>query len=199
LIFKIIFIRKSQIYIFGMYLNLFEFETGFDLDLKLGFKFNSAAKVFRKHFYFSFAGQLQFGPNFTFSPAAGLLFSLFISSVCPSVSPGPVSLWDQPITVVFPFLQTVFSSTTTVGFTPAAARPNVEPACPLPSCGKMERCRRPYASPPHRFPLPIKTPPASPIKNRRLSCHLDQLPPRPFTPIKGRCTSVVLPCTHPRP
>jgi hypothetical protein len=46
--FKIILIQKSQISIFRKCLNLFEFKNVFDLNLNLGFKFNSTANIFQK-------------------------------------------------------------------------------------------------------------------------------------------------------
>jgi hypothetical protein len=61
-------IQKSQISIFRKGLNLFEFENLFDFDLNLGFKFNSAAKIFQKHFHFLWAAQNRFRPNPRCSP-----------------------------------------------------------------------------------------------------------------------------------
>jgi hypothetical protein len=56
-------IQKSQISIFRKGLNLFEFKNVFDLDLNLGFKFNSAAKIFQKRFHFLWEAQNRFQPS----------------------------------------------------------------------------------------------------------------------------------------
>jgi hypothetical protein len=68
--FKIILIQKSQISIFRKGLNLFEFENVFDLDLNLGFKFKSAAKIFQKHFSFSLTSKKSLLAQFTMQPAS---------------------------------------------------------------------------------------------------------------------------------
>jgi hypothetical protein len=61
-------IQKTQISVFGKYLNLFEFKNTFDLNLNLGFKFKFAEKKLEKLFYFSLASPTQFGPNLPFGP-----------------------------------------------------------------------------------------------------------------------------------
>jgi hypothetical protein len=78
--FKIIFIQKYQFFVFEKHLNVFEFKARFDLDLKLGFKFNSAAKVFQKHFHFLFRSPTPIMAQFTFSPTT----SCFLFSFLPS-------------------------------------------------------------------------------------------------------------------
>jgi hypothetical protein len=45
--FKTILIQKSQIPIFGKYLNLFELKNVFDLNFNFGFKFKTAEKKFK--------------------------------------------------------------------------------------------------------------------------------------------------------
>jgi hypothetical protein len=51
--FKTILIQKSQISIFGKYLNFFELKNVFDLNFNFGFKFKTTEKKFQKLFYFS--------------------------------------------------------------------------------------------------------------------------------------------------
>jgi hypothetical protein len=60
------FFQKSQISVFGKYLNLFEFENVFDLNFNFGFKFKTAEKKFQKLFYFS-GGPNQFRPKLSWS------------------------------------------------------------------------------------------------------------------------------------
>jgi hypothetical protein len=68
--FKIILIQKSQISIFRKGLNLFEFKNVFDLDLNLGFKFKSAAKIFEKHFSFSLGSPKLLSAQSAMQPAS---------------------------------------------------------------------------------------------------------------------------------
>jgi hypothetical protein len=51
--FKTILIQKSQISIFGKYLNLFELKDVFDLNFNFGFQFKTTEKKLQKLFYFS--------------------------------------------------------------------------------------------------------------------------------------------------
>jgi hypothetical protein len=81
--FKIFLIQKSQISIFRKGLNLFEFENVFDLDLNLGFKFKSAAKIFQKYFYFLLVAQKYFRPTTPCSPPVLFSFSLIFFATRP--------------------------------------------------------------------------------------------------------------------
>jgi hypothetical protein len=81
--FKIILIQKYQISIFRKGLNLFEFENVFNLDLNLGFKFKSAAKIFQKHFHFLVAAQNSFRLTTPCSPPILFSFSLILFSAGP--------------------------------------------------------------------------------------------------------------------
>jgi hypothetical protein len=93
-------IQKSQISIFRKGLNLFEFENVYYLDLNLGIKFNSVAKIFQKHFHFLLAAQNRFWPTTPSSPPPHSLASLAqppqsdLSS--PPGHPGFFLLWTTP-------------------------------------------------------------------------------------------------------
>jgi hypothetical protein len=82
-------IQKSQISIFRKSLNLFEFENVFDLDLNIGIKFKSAAKIFQKHFHSLLAAQNSLWPTTPCSPPILFSFSLILFSA------GPVSFLAQ--------------------------------------------------------------------------------------------------------
>jgi hypothetical protein len=60
------FFQKSQISVFGKYLNLFEFENVFDLNYNFGFKFKTIEKKLQKLFYFS-GGPNRFRPKLSWS------------------------------------------------------------------------------------------------------------------------------------
>jgi hypothetical protein len=76
-------LQKSQISIFRKGLNLFEFKNVFDLDLNLGFKFKTAAKIFQKHFHFLLAAQNSFRPTTPCSPPILFSFSFILFSADP--------------------------------------------------------------------------------------------------------------------
>jgi hypothetical protein len=65
--FKTILIQKSQISVFGKYLNSFELKHVFDLNFNFGFKFKTAEKKFQKFFYFS-GGPNRFRPISSLGP-----------------------------------------------------------------------------------------------------------------------------------
>jgi hypothetical protein len=104
--FKIIFIQKSQISIFGKYLNLFEFENLFDLNFNFGFNFKTAEKKFKKNiFLIFFSAHFSFRPRFPCSPVRFPLFLLFLFScrpISPSSPSGPASPPGHP---AYPVIQ----------------------------------------------------------------------------------------------
>jgi hypothetical protein len=88
--FKIIFIQKSQIYVFRESLNLFEFENLSDLDSNLDFKFKFVGKKLQKVFYFS-AQPTQLSAHASSRPNS-FFFFFFLSR--PTQAPGPLDLFS---------------------------------------------------------------------------------------------------------
>jgi hypothetical protein len=81
--FKIILIQKFQISIFRKGINLFEFESVFDLDSNLGFKFKICCKEIVKLFSIFTVAQNCFRPDLPWQPN-------------PDSTPFPVFLPCQP-------------------------------------------------------------------------------------------------------
>jgi hypothetical protein len=179
-------IQKSQISVFRKGLNLFEFENVFDLDLNLGFKFKSAAKIFQKHFHFLLAAQNRFRPTTPCSPP--ILFSFFLISF----SAGLVSFSAQRAQSTWllarfrptPLLSSSFGhpavAAVPVGTTvPRALGSHLASSAQhlLPSRGKVKRRHLPLHVSDSMFPLPISSPTRNSAINGRRSSSLDRPPP----------------------
>jgi hypothetical protein len=87
-VWKLFFIQKSQISVFGKYLNLFEFENVFDLNFNFGFKYKTAEKKFQKTFS-SYSSQpiFHFGPSSLAAQSGSPYFFCFYFHAGPSVLP----------------------------------------------------------------------------------------------------------------
>jgi hypothetical protein len=97
--FKIIFIQKSKISVFGKYLNLFEFENLFDLNFNFGFKFKTVEKKFQKHFLHILLSPFSISTQVPLHPVRFPLFLLFLFScqpISPSSASGPVGPPGHP-------------------------------------------------------------------------------------------------------
>jgi hypothetical protein len=163
-------IQKTQISIFRKGLNSFEFKNVFDLDLNLGFKFKSAAKIFQKHFHVLLAAQNRFWPTTPCSPPVLFSFSLILFSA------GPVSFsaqCAQPTRLLaqfqpYPLLSSSFGHpATAVGrgaVAPCTPRRSSVPEGAKPSCLLAAYPSSPgAASPPSPLPeLPVASNDPSP-------------------------------------
>jgi hypothetical protein len=151
--FKIFLIQKSQISIFRKALNLFEFENVFDLDLNLGFKFKSAAKIFQKHFSFSLGSPKSFSAHNSLQPTHFIFIFLDFIHRWPNFvfgpAPSPLGFWPDFGPLFYRLPPSVIKP-------PPPPIPSVATVPPVPcTSGRwIASLTRPLPAPPLHFPSP---------------------------------------------